>query len=163
MSAAIQYYDRDKKEYVTVTPDTPLPVSGAGGGTPQPGSVTTEALADGAVTDAKLAKPKVDVPNPLIPKMVIGTTLETNVLGMVGYSQTPFADSLAMYQFGGQLAVAEPQADEDATTKAYVDGQVAARIAKTAIASIDSIADPSTATIEDVANALNALLAALKG
>lgn len=85
------------------------------------GSVTTPKIAKGAVTDDKLAKPKVDVPASLVPKMVIGTTLETNVLGIVPYEQSPTADHLAMYQFSGALAVGTPQADSDAATKKYVD------------------------------------------
>ncbi|WP_420887504.1 head fiber protein [Brevibacillus formosus] len=125
----MQYYDRTKGDYVTVTSETPLPTTSA----PMAGSVGTEELkdsavttpkiADGAVTDDKLAKPKVDVPASLVPKMVIGTTLSANVLGMVGYEQTPTADHLAMYQFGGQLSVGEPQASGDAATKNYVDNK----------------------------------------
>lgn|GEM_PF-6029362 len=105
-----------------ITKDGQPVVGGDGSGVDIPdGSITTAKIATGAVTDDKLAKPKVDVPATLIPKMVIGTTLEGKVLGIVPYEQTPTADHLAMYQFGGQLAVADPQADNDAANKKYVD------------------------------------------
>lgn len=89
----------------------------------QDGAVTTPKIADGAVTDAKLAKPKVDVPAGIQPKMVLGTTLSTNVIGMVGYSQDPMADQLAMYNFGGQIKTADPADDNDAASKKYVDNK----------------------------------------
>lgn len=95
------------------------------------GSISGADLADGSVTDAKLAKPKVDVPPGIQPKMVIGTTLETNVLGMVGYSQTSSPDHLAMYSFTGQLATADPAADTDAANKKYVDNKTYAASAIT--------------------------------
>ncbi|OMG45293.1 hypothetical protein BK140_33040 [Paenibacillus macerans] len=119
----MQYYDRKQGKMITVTPDTPLPTSGSGG-TPAPGSITTDMLADGSVTDGKLAKAKVDVPNPLIPGIVIGTTLETNTLGPVGYSQEPMGDKLVMYDFGGQVNTAAPTDNAHATTKQYVDSAV---------------------------------------
>lgn len=72
-----------------------------------------------AALDAKLT-----TPTPLIPGIVIGTTLSTNVIGLVGYSQTPMGDQLAMYNFGGQLSTAEPIDDTDAATKKYVDDRV---------------------------------------
>ncbi|WP_197046174.1 head fiber protein [Mycobacterium tuberculosis] len=89
----------------------------------QDGAVTTPKIADGAVTDAKLAKPKVDVPSGIQPKMVLGTTLSTNVIGMVGYSQDPMADQLVMYNFGGQAKTADPVDDNDAASKKYVDNK----------------------------------------
>jgi hypothetical protein len=73
-----------------------------------------------AALDAKLT-----TPTPLIPKVVLGTTLETNVLGMVGYGQDVLGDTLVMRQLGGQISTATPQAATDATTKAYVDTAVA--------------------------------------
>lgn len=51
-----------------------------------------------------------------------------------------------------------PSSDKALTNKKYVDGYVASKLA-----SIDPIADPSAATVEDVANAFNSLLEALKG
>ncbi|GIP10401.1 hypothetical protein J1TS5_25710 [Paenibacillus macerans] len=117
----MQYYDRQQGKAITVTPETPLPM---GGGTPSPGSITTNMLADGAVTDDKLAKPKVDKPNPLIPAVVLGTTLSTNELGLVGYSQEPMGDKLVMYDFGGQVNTAAPTDNAHATTKQYVDTAV---------------------------------------
>lgn len=107
-----------------ITKDGQPVVGGDGGGLDIPdSSITTAKIANGAVTDEKLAKQKVDVPASLTPKMVIGTTLETNVLGIVPYEQTPIADHLVMYQFGGQVAVADPQADNDAANKKYVDNK----------------------------------------
>lgn len=126
-------------------------------------AVTTTKIAVGAVTDDKLATPKIDKPATLIPKMVIGTTLETNVLGIVPYEQTPTADHLAMYQFGGQLSAADPVADNDAANKKYVDDQLATAVLKAAFANIEPIADPSTTTTEDVATLLNSVITALKG
>jgi hypothetical protein len=73
-----------------------------------------------AALDAKLT-----TPTPLIPKVVLGTTLETNILGMVGYGQDVLGDTLVMRQLGGQISTATPQAATDATTKAYVDTAVA--------------------------------------
>lgn len=127
------------------------------------GAVTTVKLATGSVTDDKLATPKIDKPDPLIPSVVIGTTLSTNELGLVGYSQSPMADQLVMYQFGGQVAAADPQADGDATTKRYVDGQVSGiPNVNTLLSGVDPIADPANATAEDIANKINEILTALK-
>lgn len=143
-----------------VSDSNPFPVKViGGGGDVADGSITTDKIADGAVTDDKLATSKIDKPDPLIPKVVIGTTLETNVLGLVGYSQSPTPDALAMYQFGGQLAVGAPQSDDDAATKQYVDSNSAS----TKLSAVDAIDDPATATTEDIANKINEILAALKG
>ncbi|MFB0847337.1 head fiber protein [Paenibacillus oleatilyticus] len=122
-------------------------------------SITTAMLQDGSVTDDKLANPKINVPDPLISKMVIGTTLSTNVLGTVGYSQTPMADQLVMYQFGGQVAVATPQVDGDATTKKYVDDRLATKLTATkAAAQANSTATDVAGLVSD----FNALLAKLR-
>jgi len=148
------------------TADNPIQTAGQ---PPAPGSITTEMLsddavttpkiADGAVTDAKLATPKIDKPDPLIAKVVIGTTLSTNVLGMVAYDQSPTADALAMYQFGGQLAAADPQADGDAATKKYVDDAVTPKLTATqAAAQADSTATDVAGIVADH----NALLAKLR-
>lgn len=176
-----------------VTKDNPLPVALiGGGGTPEPGSIKTDMIADKAVTDDKLATPKIDKPPVLEPQKVIGTTLETNVLGLVNYSQDATPDSLAMYQFGGQLTVGAPVAATDAATKKYVDdnkpatmssaeattgtattarsisaqvltaGAKAALKNKTEIAALTAIADPTTATAQDIATKLNEIIAALK-
>lgn len=176
-----------------VTKDNPLPVALiGGGGTPEPGSIKTDMIADGAITDEKLAKPKVDVPPSLVPKKVIGTTLETSELGLVGYDDDPTPMSLVMRQFGGQVATAAPVADTDAATKKYVDdnkpaamssaeattgtattarsisaqvltaGAKAAMKNKTEIAALTAIADPATATAQDIATKLNEVIAALK-
>lgn len=54
-----------------------------------------------------------------------------------------------------QVNISDPKS---LTTKEYVDGVVPALLAD-----VEPIADPSTATAEDIANAFNSLLAALKG
>lgn len=106
-----------------------------------------------AALDTKLTTPT------LTTKVVLGTTLSTSTLGLVGYDQDALGDTLAMRQFGGQLTVAAPAADTDAATKAYADGAVAA---KTQVAALTPIADPATATAQDVATAVNAIIAALQ-
>jgi hypothetical protein len=104
-----------------VSEQNAFPVRVVGGMTPEPGSITTDMIADGAVTDEKLAKPKIDKPAVLEPQKVIGTTLESKELGLVNYSQDAVPDSLAMRQFTGQITTADPVADSDAATKKYVD------------------------------------------
>jgi len=147
------------------TPDNPLYTVGSvadGSVTTdsiEDGAVTTPKIADGAVTDDKLAKPKVDVPAGIQPKMVIGTTLSTNVIGMVGYSQDPMADQLAMYNFGGQLKTADPADDNDAATKKYVDDGLSTKLtANKAAAQADSTATDVSGLVTD----FNALLAKLR-
>lgn len=51
-----------------------------------------------------------------------------------------------------------PASDKALANKKYVDGVVTSKLAE-----IDPIADPANATAEDIANAFNSLLAALKG
>lgn len=67
---------------------------------------------------------KLTTPTPLIPGVVIGTTLSTSDIGMVGYSQTPLGDQLVMYDFGGQVKVSDPVDSNDATSKKYVDANL---------------------------------------
>lgn len=123
------------------------------------GSISGADLADKSVTDDKLANPKVDVPAGIQPKMVLGTTLSTSVIGMVGYSQDPMADQLAMYNFGGQLKTAAPAEDNDAATKKYVDDQVKGKLTATQAAAMAN----STATdVAGVVADLNTLLANLR-
>lgn len=160
------------------------------------GSISGADLAPGSVTDDKLAKPKVDVPDPLVPKIVIGTTLSTNTLGIVGYSQEPMGDQLVMYDFGGQVNTAAPTDAAHAATKKYVDDQITANKLgtmssaeattgtattaraitaavltagakaavknKTEIAALTALADPATASSQQIATLLNSVIAALK-
>lgn len=114
--------------YVTLVDEQGNPVSI---GTPGPDSIETEMIKDGAVTDDKLAKKKVDVPDPLIAQTVLGTNF-SGQFGVVGYSQDPRADQLVMYQFGGQVSTAAPTDDTHAATKKYVDDQIAALAARVA-------------------------------
>lgn len=67
---------------------------------------------------------KFTTPTPLIPKVVFGTTLSTNVAGLVGYSQDPDADTLAMRGFTGATKTGPPTDPDDAATKLYVDNLV---------------------------------------
>lgn len=123
------------------------------------GSVTTAMIEDGAVTDEKLAKPKVDVPAGIQPQMVIGTSLSTNVIGMVGYSQDATPDHLAMYSFTGQLSTAAPVANTDAATKKYVDDNLSPKLTATkAAAQANSTATDVAGLVADY----NALLAKLR-
>lgn len=62
---------------------------------------------------------KVNVPNPLIPKILIGTTLESNVLGDVGYDDAPSPMTMAFRGFGGTLKAADPQDNDDLVTKQW--------------------------------------------
>lgn len=64
---------------------------------------------------------KVTTPDPLIPGVVLGTTLSTSDLGLVGYSQEPLGDQLAMYTFEGTLKSNAPTESDDVATKDYVD------------------------------------------
>lgn len=70
-----------------------------------------------------LAVPK---PPSLIPKVLIGTSLENNTLGLVGYSQDADPDTLAMREFTGQVTTTAPTADTHAANKKYVDDEIAA-------------------------------------
>lgn len=97
-----------------------ITIGGGGGGTW--GSITGT-LAN--QTDLKAAlDAKVTTPTPLIASVVLGTTLGTNGLGMVGYSQSPMGDQLVMYNFGGQISTADPIDETDAANKKYVDQRV---------------------------------------
>jgi hypothetical protein len=69
---------------------------------------------------------KFTTPTPLISKVVFGTTLSSNVPGLVGYDQDVQGDTLAMRTFTGTLKTATPAANDDAATKEYVDDAVAA-------------------------------------
>lgn len=124
------------------------------------GNVDNTADADKPISTATQAALDTKVTTPtLTAKVVLGTTLSTSTLGLVGYDQDALGDTLAMRQFGGQLTVATPAAATDAATKAYADGAVAA---KTQVAALTPIADPATATTQDVATAINAIIAALQ-
>lgn len=63
----------------------------------------------------------------------------------------------------GDLSLsADPSADDHAVRKGFLDTQIAGLIAKSSLASITPIADPATATLEDVANKINEILTALQ-
>lgn len=171
-------------EYAMLVDGEGNPIGTAGnpihtsGGTPADGSITTDMIQDGAVTDTKLAKPKADLPQPLTAQTVLGTNF-SGEYGLVGYSQNPMADQLAMYQFGGQLATADPQADGDAATKKYVDDNLPRQMTqqeaqegtltvgrtispqtfRSLMPSLSSVAmlDPG-ATLEDVVNKVNEII-----
>ncbi|WP_171107100.1 MULTISPECIES: hypothetical protein [unclassified Streptomyces] len=91
------------------------------------GNVDNTSDADKPISTATQAAldTKLTTPGPLIAGVVLGTTLSTNTIGMVGYDQDVLGDTLVMRQFGGQVSTAAPQADTDAATKAYVDTAVA--------------------------------------
>ncbi|WP_036691596.1 hypothetical protein [Paenibacillus tyrfis] len=174
MVGLIQYWDDDKKEPVTVSTKNPLPLSGGGGGTPADGSITTAMIQDGAVTTAKLAadakapfagtadsasavawanvsgKPATFPPT-------IGTTAATAAAG--NHTHAAATTSAA----GFLSAADKTKLDGIAANAVNAAGAVTAIAAKTQIAALTPIANPATATVQDAANAYNALLAALKG
>jgi len=78
------------------------------------------------VTDS--LKKKLTAPSSLIPGVVLGTTLSTSDLGLVGYSQTPMGDQLAMYNFGGQLSTADPVDPTDAVNKQYMESGLSGKV-----------------------------------
>lgn len=161
----------------------------AGEGSIEDGSVTTEKLANGAVTTEKLAQAVIDLINSKVNKS--GDTLSGSLKfgsnavsdpsdlskhidlydGSYGISITTYTMNFltsttsesTKYAFHHgeevigiiQTSVSDPKA---LTTKEYVDNVVSSKLA-----SIEPIADPTTATVEDLANAYNALLTALKG
>lgn len=128
--------------------------TGGGGGTW--GSITGT-LANQSDLKAALDA-KVTTPTPLIAGVVLGTTLETNVLGMVGYSQSPMGDQLVMYNFGGQISTADPIDETDAANKKYVDERVGFVDLETPAGAIDGTNATYTLANTPVAGSLHLYL-----
>jgi len=169
----VQYWDDGKKEPVTVSTTNPLPISGGGGGTPADGSITTAMIQDGAVTTVKLSA---DAKAPLA-----GTADSANAVTWANVSGKPstfpptIGTTAAMAAAGNHTHAAattgaagfmstadKSKLDGIAANAVNAAGAVAAVASKAQIAALSPIADPATASIQDVAIAYNALLAALK-
>lgn len=161
------------------TPDNPLPTTG--GGSPGPESVGTEELADKSVTVAKAAddllnridahkfSPLTGSSNDANELTDAGVYLHTGGYGLLNAPRSNYGWILISshgtsnnHLRGGQI-----YADYEGVDYRGYDGSTFTEwhslITKDVVEDIEPIADPSTATVEDVATAFNALLTALKG
>jgi hypothetical protein len=68
---------------------------------------------------------KFTTPTPLTPRVVFGTTLSTNVPGLVGYDQDPTGDSLVMRRFSGAVAATDAAQTDEAVTLAQLNAAIA--------------------------------------
>jgi len=183
----MQYWDPEKGKAVTVTPETPFPVGGVappnnsvGTDMLKDGAVTTPKIADGAVTVEKLAEGLISFIQygkftPLSGGQNANSLTEQGIyLNVGGYSLT----NAPRGNYGWMLLVsrgssnghhrgAQVYFDHDGFDWRGFDGSTFTDwetcIIKNKITDIEQIADPSSATPEDIATAYNALLAALKG
>lgn len=155
----MQYYDRKQGKTITVTPDTPLPTSGSGG-TPAPGSITTDMFASDAkapfagTSDAVAWNGVTGKPSTFPP--TIGTTAATAAAG--NHTHTAATTSAAGFMSGAD----KTKLDGVAAQAVNAAGAVSALASKTQIAALTPIAAPATASIQDVATLLNSVIAALK-
>lgn len=145
-----------------VTKDNPLPVVliGGGGGTPEPGSITTEMFApdakaplsgtaDNVAWGGVTGKPSTFPPT-------IGTSGTTAAAG--NHTHTAATTSAA----GFMSSADKTKLDGVASNAVNASGAVSAVAAKTQIAALTAITDPTTATAQDIATKLNEIIAALK-
>jgi hypothetical protein len=111
------------------------------GGEIEDGSITTAKMADGAVTTAKLASDA---------KAPFAGTADT-------------ANSVAWTNVSNKPETFAPEAHTHAISEVSgLQSELDGKINKSAIGAVDPIADPTAATVEDVANKVNEILAALK-
>ncbi|PZF98255.1 hypothetical protein [Micromonospora deserti] len=68
---------------------------------------------------------KLTTPTPLITKVVIGTTLSTTVIGMVGYDQDVLGDTLVMRRLSGAVAAADAVQTDETVTLAQLNAAIA--------------------------------------
>lgn len=68
---------------------------------------------------------KFTTPTPLTSKVVFGTTLSTNVAGLVGYEQDPLGDTLAMRRFSGAVAGATATQTDELVPLAQLNAAIA--------------------------------------
>lgn len=105
------------------------------------GSITTNKLADGAVSTAKLASDA---------KAPFAGTADT-------------ANSVAWANVSNKPETFAPEAHTHAISEVSgLQSELDGKINKSSIGAVDPIADPTAATVEDVANKVNEILAALK-
>lgn len=116
-------------------------IPGEAGGVKSVNAKTPDAAGNVALAAADVAA--VPMPGALTAKVVLGTTLSTSELTLVGYSQDPMADQLAMYQFGGQLSVADGAQATDAVNLGQMNDALDSHIEKAGLNSVVYATDGS--------------------
>lgn len=180
METILQFWDDDKKEYVEVSSENPLPISVDELEQIADNSVTTTKIVDKAVTQTKLADDLISFIQSNKITLLSGSQNANNLtnagvyLNNGGYALTNAPRS----NYGWMLIVshgvsnghprgAQLYVDHDGFEWRGYDGSNFTDwntcIVKNAVDNIEPIADPSTASTEDIANAYNELLTALKG
>jgi len=127
-----------------------LPIEGGAGGVPEPGSITTEMFAP----DAKA------------PLAGVADSASAVTWANVSSKPTTFAPTAHQHTADDINTGTLDTARIPALSIAKVTGlqtSLDGKINKSALSAVEPIADPETATAEDIAVAFNALLAALKG
>lgn len=132
-----------------------------GGGEIEDGSITTAKLADGAVTSVKIA------PSAVGEYRIADGAVSTAKLA--SDAKAPFAgtadtaNSVAWANVNNKPETFAPEAHTHAISEVSgLQSELDEKIDKSEIDAVDPIADPTTATVEEVANKVNEILAALK-
>ena len=185
MDNIIQFWDDTKKQYVEVSSDNPLPISveelDIGTSNIEDGSVTTAKIADKSITQEKISDALMETINSLKFTPLSGSSNSANSItepgvyfniGGYGLQNAPRGNYGWMlivtrgtsngHHKGGQIYF-----DLEGLEWRGFDGSTFTEwetcIVKNKLTDIEPIADPTTATVEDLANAYNALLEAMKG